>query len=243
MKDLSVRGVYRRYVVEPRIAFFGTDDPAIVGDPKNISIAKDILGSSTGLVRPVLEPLAFKRVGPATWWQNVCDNIKGAVSYSQTWTHIDVRIVLAPDSGIAYATMNALRNSWKVGIEGTWNNPAPTLGGSPKPWKSSRLGEAPCRVSVLLQWVEEEDIGLLDHVVWVHAGNGATDESNWYTNDPGSTAAHEFGHMLGLPDEYPQSTCSGRAPVNTGTIMDNNSNFIPQRSVQWIADEIGSDLK
>jgi hypothetical protein len=40
MNDLSVRGIYRRYLVEPRIAFFGTDDPAIVGDPKNISIAK-----------------------------------------------------------------------------------------------------------------------------------------------------------------------------------------------------------
>jgi hypothetical protein len=59
MNDLSVRGIYRRYLVEPRIAFFGTDDPAIVGDPKNISIAKDIMGSGTGSLKSFLQPLAF----------------------------------------------------------------------------------------------------------------------------------------------------------------------------------------
>src|ERR1044071_4365183 len=129
MSDLSVRGVYRRYVVEPRIKLFGTDDPEIVGDVKNISVAKDILASATGSVRAVLEPLAVKHVGPAKWYQNVCDNIKGSLGYTQTWTHIDIRILLIPDGGISDSTMNTCRDTWQTGIEGTWNKPVQTPGG------------------------------------------------------------------------------------------------------------------
>jgi hypothetical protein len=39
------------------------------------------------------------------------------------------------------------------------------------------------------------------HNVSVSA-SGRSDESHWHADDPGQTAAHEFGHMLGNPDEY-----------------------------------------
>jgi hypothetical protein len=244
MNELSVRGVYRRYIVEPLIEFLGTDDPAIVGDVKHISIANDILGSTTGWMRPALEPLAVKNVGPARWYQNVCDNIKGSLGYTQTWTHIDVRILLIPDSGVSASTISSLQATWKAGIEGTWNNPVQTPGGTPKQWKCGRPGEVPCRVSFKVHWVAVAAFEAYDHGVAVHPGSGATDEANWYTTDMGSVAAHEFGHMMGLPDEYTNPvSCSGRSPVNTGTIMDQNTNYIPQRLVQWVADEIGSDLE
>ncbi|BEU28038.1 hypothetical protein [Paraburkholderia sp. 22B1P] len=240
MNDLSVRGVYRRYVVEPRIAFFGTADPAIVGDLTNMSIAKDILWTGTGWVRSPLELLARKVVGPATWYQNVCENVKGTVCYVQTWTHIDVRILLNLDAGIDAAMQANIENTWKNGIEGTWNSPVPSVGASPRAWKCARQGEAPCRVSFKVHWVGNNP----HHYVNVHTGSGREDEYTWYTMTLGSTAAHEFGHMLGLPDEYiEEAVCPGRAPVGTGTIMANDSTYIPQRLVQWVSDEIGSDLQ
>jgi hypothetical protein len=45
----------------------------------------------------------------------------------------------------------------------------------------------------------------------------------WDTDDTGNVAAHEFGHMLGHPDEYADAACPARNPVSTGTVMDNNT--------------------
>jgi len=48
----------------------------------------------------------------------------------------------------------------------------------------------------------------------------------WDTNDSGDVASHEFGHMLGLVDEYPDPNCPNRSPVNTGTVMDDNTEVV-----------------
>jgi hypothetical protein len=240
MGDLSVRGVYRRYIVEPAITFFGTSDPTIVGDPKSFLVRKNVMGGSPGSLRSVLEPLARKEVGPANWHQDVCDKIVGSLWFTQTWTHVDVRIMLDPDPDITPSVLSSVQNTWKAGIEGTWNNPAHTVGGTPQQWKCAKAGEVPCRVSFQVHWV----ISNPNHVVKVHTGSGQSNETNMYTTDPGNIAAHEFGHMLGLPDEYVDNTnCPGRSPTGTGTIMDSNSNVIPQRLVQWIPDAIGSSLQ
>lgn len=43
-----------------------------------------------------------------------------------------------------------------------------------------------------------------DNVVRIRPGEGRSDAGNWFAEDPDSdtTAAHEFGHMIGLEDEY-----------------------------------------
>ena len=59
---------------------------------------------------------------------------------------------------------------------------------------------------------------------------------------PGAVASHEFGHMLGNPDEYTSGTCPDRSPVNTGTVMDDNSNNIPLRLLQRLSDDLNSNI-
>ena len=46
-----------------------------------------------------------------------------------------------------------------------------------------------------------------DNVVRLLPGNDRSDAANWYLDDPDidNTAAHEFGHMIGLEDEYQRS--------------------------------------
>jgi bacillopeptidase F (M6 metalloprotease family) len=58
-----------------------------------------------------------------------------------------------------------------------------------------------------------------------------------------SVAAHEFGHLIGNKDEYQaEGECRGRDPINTGTIMDNNTDNVPARMMQRFADNIGSNV-
>jgi hypothetical protein len=96
-------------------------------------------------------------------------------------------------------------------------------------------------VSFKVHWV----ISGPDHVVWVHPPSGRADENDWYTDDTGWTAAHEFGHMLGVLDEYDEpEKCPGREPINTGTIMAMTwSTLVPERLVQFVANEIRSNLE
>jgi bacillopeptidase F (M6 metalloprotease family) len=66
--------------------------------------------------------------------------------------------------------------------------------------------------------------------------------TTWDNMDTGAVAAHEYGHMHGLVDEYTDTRCPGRSPVNTGTVMDNNSNNVPVRMMTHFANNIDSNV-
>ena len=53
------------------------------------------------------------------------------------------------------------------------------------------------------------------HTVEIHPGSGRADMTNWYAKGSGDTAAHEFGHMLGLEDEYNLTTADYTRLVGT----------------------------
>jgi hypothetical protein len=146
--------------------------------------------------------------------------------------HIIVRIRLNPDAGIAAATMNTLSTNWQAGIQNTWGNK----------WGCGHPDEATCPFTFEVQWVSNNE----HHVVQVQqCAAGAFCQSNsglWDTNDSGAVAAHEFGHLLGNPDEYSDTNCPNRNPVNTGTVMDNNSNNVPDRLLKRFADNLGSNI-
>ena len=132
--------------------------------------------------------------------------------YRQSGTHTVVRIQLNPDAGISAATMNALRTTWRDGIIATWANRFRCL--APNGGQQSFTFD--------VQWVTSG----AHHVVRVLAGPARSNMTNWDTNDTGNVAAHEFGHMIGHPDEYADATCPARNPVSTGTVMDDNTETV-----------------
>ena len=132
--------------------------------------------------------------------------------YLQTGTHVTVRIQLNPDPGISAATLNALRTTWRNGIINKWANRFEC--------RAPNGGRQAFTFDV--QWVTSN----AHHQVRVQAGPARSNMGTWDTNDTGDVASHEFGHMIGNPDEYADATCPSRNPVNTGTVMDDNTETV-----------------
>ncbi len=149
-------------------------------------------------------------------------------AFEQTWSHIGLRVQLNPDAGITDATMNALRTAWENGFETTWNNR----------WAIGTGRERPVPLEFDLIWVNTN----AHHTVRVRPGPARSNMTTWDTQDSGAVAAHECGHMLGHPDEYTDGNCPARTPVNTGTVMDNNSANVPARLMTRFANNVGSSV-
>jgi hypothetical protein len=216
VRDLSTKGVTRRH------ASFITQI-AISLNGGTISLRDHIVGGN-GSVRDRLESMARREHS-----FGVSECIYGwTAAFRQTWTHIVVRIQLSPDAGISNATMTTLRNTWETTIENRWSDV----------WGAGRSGELTCPFTFDVQWVTSN----AHHNVRVRPGPARSNMTTWDTNDTGAVASHEFGHMIGNPDEYPDSNCPGRSPVSTGTIMDDNSNTIPARLLQELADNLNSNV-
>ncbi len=189
-----------------------------------LSVKSQIMGNQTGSVRQRLESLARQNVS-----FSMSECIYGwTAEFEQIWSHVIVRIRLNPDAGISAQTMAALRTTWENTIQTRWSDR----------WAISRSGEVSCNLTFDAQWVNAS----AHHDVRVRVGPAATNMLTWDTADSGAVAAHEFGHMLGNVDEYFASNCPNRSPVNTGTIMDNNSNVIPARLLTAFATRVGSGI-
>jgi hypothetical protein len=133
-------------------------------------------------------------------------------AYHQAGTRVTVRIQLNPDAGISAATMDTLRTTWRNGIINTWSDRFSCL--APNGGRQS--------VTFDVQWVSSG----AHHVVRVQPGPARSNMRLWDTSDTGDVAAHEFGHMLGHPDEYADAACPARSPVNTGTVMADNTETV-----------------
>lgn len=130
-------------------------------------------------------------------------------AFLQKGTHITARIRLNPDSDVSSTLLVEVKTRWKLGIEDKWSYRFACCN---RPDCNTK-----CALTFEVQWVSENE-----HLtVRVKKGDGRSNLSLWHTDDSGDVASHEFGHLLGHPDEYEEDDiCPNRNPVNTGTVMD-----------------------
>jgi hypothetical protein len=154
-------------------------------------------------------------------------------AYEQRGPNITVRIQLVKDAAVTDAELAAGQIRWAAGIRNKWNRTFACCDDR-SVTTAARCPEA-CLLTFDVRWVTNN----AHHVVNVHRGPGRADMLNWFHDDSGDDAAHEFGHMLGNFDEYTDPACPGRSPVNTGTVMAVVTGPVDQRHVSFLCDALG----
>lgn len=102
----------------------------------------------------------------------------------QEQLRVEVPIRFAPDDGVTVPVA-----TWNDQINRRWNQFAVTEPGGRRIPINIRMRDDPSGF----------------HKVKVHPGFDRADTANWYVQQSENTAPHEFGHLIGLPDEYMRS--------------------------------------
>jgi hypothetical protein len=201
-------------------------------DRTAVDLAEEVRGNRTYITQITPVPFAPSATEVS---RNISECIYGwTAAYEQRGSNITVRIQLNRDANVTDAELAAARTRWEQGIRNKWNRrfaccanrAATTAAGCPEA----------CMLSFNAQWVTSN----AHHVVAVHRGPGRADMLNWFHDDSGNDMAHEFGHMLGNADEYPDAACPGRTPVNTGNVMDVVTGPVIRRQVDFLCDALGN---
>jgi hypothetical protein len=150
-------------------------------------------------------------------------------AFLQQGTNITARIQLNPDADVSSSLLDDVKQRWKQGIENKWSYRFACCG---RPGCTS-----PCALTFQVEWVTSNA-----HLqVRVKKGGGRSNLGLWYTDDSGDVASHEFGHLMGHPDEYSEpDVCPNRSPVNTGTVMDDNTEVV-ERLCRPFCDRLTQD--
>jgi hypothetical protein len=118
-------------------------------------------------------------------------------------------INLVPASGVRRPDLDKVKPIWEKGIERIW--------GHKYALQATANRQYPIVIDVSFRGPR------FHHDVIVRPGFGRTDELNWNINDSPEIVAHEFGHMLGLYDEYERGALASRdAVIDPASIMASN---------------------
>ena len=172
--------------------------------------------------------------GPAPVAQEISFTVSECIfrwtaAFRQQGTNVTARIQLNPDADVSSSLLDEVKNRWRRGIEDKWSY---RFACCMRPRCTS-----PCALTFHVDWVTANP----HLVVRVTKGGGRSNLGLWHTDDSGDVASHEFGHLLGHPDEYSEpSVCPNRSPVNTGTVMDDNTEVV-ERLCQPFCDRLGQD--
>jgi hypothetical protein len=117
----------------------------------------------------------------------------GETAYTLARTANELRVIVRihlvsnTTTNETYYPTDAKMNEWRSGIEAAWNKPFYAWNGT---------------TQLTIVFIPIFTAQNPHHTVLVQPGNERSDETHWYEEDSGTTIAHEFGHMLGNPDEY-----------------------------------------
>ncbi|MDX2441673.1 MAG: hypothetical protein QNK40_14120 [Desulfobacterales bacterium] len=122
---------------------------------------------------------------------------------------ISAAINLVPALGIKAPCLNQVKKAWEKGIEEIWSHQfAITLPSGQK---------IPIVVDAIFRGPKYH------HDIIVRPGKGRSDQLNWNITDTPVTAAHEFGHILGIYDEYEKGAVKSNSPsIDPTSIMTSN---------------------
>jgi hypothetical protein len=147
--------------------------------------------------------------------QNIADDQYGwkseyDVSFTPDDCHIKVKIKLNPQAGVSADDLKTVKSQSTTAIQKYWDKQfiLADLGTQKKYW-----------IRVTPEFVDAGE----SLTVSVHAGEGRDDLSNWYVKSDDTTRAHEFGHQLGLKDEYIDDTTINRKDKNAPGVHQDNS--------------------
>ena len=123
---------------------------------------------------------------------------------TEHYLRVIVRIRLSEDAANAKTAITDEKvASWEAGIAKLWNG-------------KFRLRSGAKKLDVWFVPVFVYHDENAHHQVKVTAEGKGTNETNWHAGDKGETAAHEFGHMLGNPDEYNLPATAAEIPAALG---------------------------
>ena len=130
------------------------------------------------------------------------ENYALARTASELRVIVRIHLVNARRPAETYYPSNAIMSRWRSGIQGIWNNRF-----------SLTNGTATLRLVFDPVFTEQNP----HHTVKVDPRDGRSDEGTWYENDSDPlTVPHEFGHMLGNPDEYNLPGSMAEIPASAG---------------------------
>jgi len=131
------------------------------------------------------------------------------IAFRESKVLVHVAIHLIPAGGVTKLELDRVKPAWEKGIEEVWSN---------KFSIATPAGERyPIMIDVFFKGPRYH------HDVIVRPGGGRSNELNWNILDSPMIAAHEFGHMLGVFDEYRRGAIAPQSGIiDTTSIMTSN---------------------